>query len=201
MKKNAISHFLQCRNVKKILLTMKLTIIILVASMMHVSATVYSQATKFNFVVKDKPIVEVLAKIEENSNFRFFFQREQVNVNKTVALKANNASVEKILNFLFKDQAVSYKVLEDNLILLASNSSLLSGGNTTFLFRKQVEITGTVKDEEGNPLPGVNVAETGTSNGTITDLNGIYSISVTDENAVLNFSFIGYISQSITFYK
>ncbi len=191
MKKIVTKHFLHGRNAKKLLLTMKLTILFLVASMMHVSASVYSQATKFNFTVENEPIVDVLAQIEETSNFRFFFQREQVNVKKTVSFKANNASVESILEFLFKEESISYKVLEDDLILLASKSSLLLSGNSTFLSLKQVEVKGTVKDKEGNSIPGVNVSEAGTSNGTVTDLEGNFSISVADENATLVFSFIG----------
>lgn len=198
MKKIVTKHFLQGRNAKKILLTMKLTILFLVASMMHVSASVYSQATKFNFTIENEPIVDVLAQIEEASNFRFFFQREQVNVQKTVSFTANNVSVEKILEFLFKEEGILYKVLEDDLILLASKSSLLSSGNKTFLSLKQVEVRGTVTDSDGNPIPGANVAEAGTSNGTITDLDGNYSIYVSNENAVLQFSYIGYIAQSIT---
>jgi TonB-dependent starch-binding outer membrane protein SusC len=61
---------------KKLILTMKLTVFILFLTLMQVSATVYSQATKFSFRAENKQVVEVLQQIEEKSNFRFFFLRE-----------------------------------------------------------------------------------------------------------------------------
>ena len=130
MKKCAINYFPLGRKITKSLLTKKLIILFFAAAMVHVSASVYSQDSKLTFIVTDKPIVEVLAKIEENSDYRFFFQREQINVEKTVTIIANNSSVESILDDLFKRQSVSYKVLEDNLILLYSDSSQSSDSTT-----------------------------------------------------------------------
>ena len=52
-------------------------------------------------------------------------------------------------------------------------------------------VTGIVTDNKGEVIPGVNVMEKGTTNGVITDVNGHYTITVTNENAVLAFSFIG----------
>ena len=59
-------------------------------------------------------------------------------------------------------------------------------------------VTGTVKNEDNQPVPGVSVMKKGTTNGTITDKSGIFSINVKDKNSVLDFSFAGYQSQSIT---
>lgn len=60
-----------------------------------------------------------------------------------------------------------------------------------------VEIRGTVKDETGAPLPGVNVIEKGTANGTTTDGSGSYALLVADENSVIIFSFIGFVPQEV----
>lgn len=62
---------------------------------------------------------------------------------------------------------------------------------------QSLKITGQVKDQAGEPLIGVNVMEKGTTNGTVTDLNGHYSISVNVQNAVLNFSYIGYKTEEV----
>ncbi len=59
-------------------------------------------------------------------------------------------------------------------------------------------VTGTVSDQDGASIPGVNIVVQGTSQGTVTDMDGNYSISVDDPNAVLVFSFIGLISQEVT---
>ena len=66
--------------------------------LLQISTAVYSQTTKFNFTAKNKQIVEVLKEIEESSRFRFFYIREQVNVERMVTVKAKNATVEDILN-------------------------------------------------------------------------------------------------------
>ncbi len=62
----------------------------------------------------------------------------------------------------------------------------------------QITVTGQVKDATGEPLAGVNIMEEGTSNGTITDLDGHFSLMVSDESSVLEFSYIGYQLQQIT---
>lgn len=60
-----------------------------------------------------------------------------------------------------------------------------------------IEITGIVTDESGTALPGVTVVEKGTTNGTITDINGSYTLKVSGNKSILEFSFVGYITQSI----
>jgi TonB-linked SusC/RagA family outer membrane protein len=60
-----------------------------------------------------------------------------------------------------------------------------------------ITVTGTIKDEQGDALPGVNIIEKNTQNGTTTDAAGKYSISVADENSILVFSFIGYGTKEI----
>ena len=69
---------------------------------------------------------------------------------------------------------------------------------STFLLQAQQAVKGTVLDETGQPSIGVSVLEKGTSNGTITDLNGQYELQVKDRDAILIFSFIGYSTQEIT---
>ncbi len=62
----------------------------------------------------------------------------------------------------------------------------------------QTTINGTVTDESGGPLPGVSVVVEGTTQGAVTDFDGLYSISTDNSNAVLIFSYIGYLTQKIT---
>ena len=69
---------------------------------------------------------------------------------------------------------------------------------TPFVYsQSRKQITGSVQDVQGNPLIGVSILETGTSNGTITDMNGTYSLNISSANATLRFSYIGYEEQLI----
>jgi TonB-linked SusC/RagA family outer membrane protein len=195
MKKMSMNAFLQNRRVKKLVLMMKLTMLLLLAGLMQVSATVYSQATKFNFKAENTQIVDVLREIEESSNFRFFYIREQVGVERLVTVKANGATVEQILDELFNGQGISYKVMDDNLVLLSPDKAI---SKLESLSAQQNAVTGKVTDEAGQPLPGVTVLIKGTTNGTVTNSNGIYTISNIPENTTLVFSFIGLRTQEVT---
>ena len=191
-----MNAFLQCRRLKKLYLMMKLTAILFLVGMMQVSATVYSQATKFSFNTENKQIVDVLKEIEETSNFRFLYIREQVDVEQLVSVKARNATVEEILDEIFADQKISYKVLEDNLVLLSPSDNPITVEAIGSI--QQNTVSGTVTDESGQPLPGVTVIVKGTTQGTVTDANGYYTLSSVPEGVVLQFSFVGMKTQEIS---
>jgi TonB-linked SusC/RagA family outer membrane protein len=74
----------------------------------------------------------------------------------------------------------------------------LTPGNPAAEEQQQIRVSGTiVEGATGTPMPGVNIQVKGTSVGAISDADGKYSINVTDKNAVLVFSFIGYVSQEV----
>lgn len=173
---------------------MKLTIVILLVSLLQVSTKVYSQGTKFNLNVKNKRIVEVLKEIEESSKFRFFYIREQVNVERVVSIKANQATIDDILEELFKRQGINFQVMEDFLILLSPEDITYINTNN---LQQQKSISGTITDEFNQTLPGVTIYIKGTSQGTVSDSNGNYSISNILKNDILVFSFVGMSKQEI----
>jgi hypothetical protein len=90
------------------------------------------------------------------------------------------------MSLVLDNTEVSYKVLDNNFIVITPKSLL-----------QQTRITGTVTDENGNPLPGVNVQIEGTMIGSITDINGKYSIDKPTDNIILVFSFMGYNTQKV----
>ena len=185
---------MQKRRGRNLLLKMKLTFIVLMACLMQVSATVYSQATKFSFNLQNKQVVEVLKEIEENSAFRFFYQREQVDVTRKVDLNVTDRSVESVLDELFKNQGVTYKVLQDNLIIITPVGQKVE---MTGFQQQKKPVSGKVTDSTGGSLPGVSVVVKGSTTGTITDVNGNYSLANVQANATLQFSFVGMKTQEI----
>jgi len=192
MKKFLNQCFALCENKQKILLKMKFTLFFTLVMCLQVSATVFSQATKFNFEVKNEQVAGVLKQIESNSNFRFFFQREQIDVDRKVDLIASENSIEEILNELFDNQSINYRILDDDLILLLPKKSNGEVQQQRFL------VTGKITDiSSGEAMPGVNIMVKGTTIGTVSDADGIYSISVNDMNATLVFSFIGYSNKEV----
>lgn len=193
MKKNVTAFFCVIQKRRKLLLKMKLTLVIMITCLMQVSATVYSQATKFTFDLKKKQVADILRDIEEESNFRFFYQREQVDVERVISLNADENTVEEILTAIFKDEGVKYKVLENDLILLSPDSKNFE----EMLDAQQKAISGKVVDQDGLSLPGVTVLVKGTSNGTVTNADGEYTLTNIPDDAIIQFSFIGMLTKEI----
>ncbi len=186
--------FLHNRIVQKVLQTMKLTTLFLLLSLMQVSATVYSQATKFNFKAENKQIADVLKEIEESSDFRFFYIREQVDVERQVSLSATNSTIEEILDEIFQDQKVIYQVMDDNAILLRPETHKLHSQKED---QQQKSVSGKVTDSGGAPLPGVTIVLKGTANGTVSNIDGVFALQNIPENATLVFSFVGMKTQEV----
>lgn len=193
MKKNELFHLSNKGRWQKLLRIMKLTMLFLILGLLQVSASVYSQSTKFSINSQNSKIRDILRDIEDQSNFRFFYQNEQIDVDRVVDLNVSDYTVEEILDILFSNGQIKYTVLEDNLILLASEQR--SGSIKRVINGKdgqqQNTVVGTVVDKGGQSLPGVTVIEKGTTNGTITDIDGKYSLPNISNEATLVFSFVG----------
>jgi iron complex outermembrane receptor protein len=174
------------QGIKKLLLIMKLALTFVLLSVLQVSANVYSQST-VNLDVQDKSLRDVLKTIEQNSSFRFFYSDDLIFMNRSVDIKADNQKVTDVLNGIFESSDLTYKVFENNLIVIVPKSEALQDFN----------ITGVVRDSEGFPLPGVNVLIEGTTVGVISDANGKFSLNVPNENSVLVFSYVGFLSEKV----
>jgi TonB-linked SusC/RagA family outer membrane protein len=178
-----------CCNYHKLLLTMKIIFLLLFCGLVNlIGSPTYSQNTKISLSLRDVTIEEVLNKIESESEFYFLFNQKLINVQQKVNIEADQESIKDILDeILSKD--MKYVVYDRQIIITPST------GNANYELFQQKNITGVVKDKDGNPLPGVNVLVSGTTVGAITDIGGNYSIAVPTEGASLTFSFIGYESQ------
>lgn len=178
---------------QKLIKIMKLSIILLMIATLNVLAEdVYSQNMVFSLDYDMTNIGTVLKEIEDQSEFYFLFNQELVDVNKEVSIKMTDKNLDEILTYLFKGTDVDYAMLGKQVIL--SPGKYLADLK---LETQQLVINGNVIDTEGNPIPGVNVVEKGTTNGVITNIEGKYSISINSPDAVLSFSFIGYLTEEI----
>ncbi len=194
MKKNVKRLFHNLWEPKKLILKMKLTFIIIMACLVQASASVYSQSTKFSFDVNEKKIIDLFMEIESQSEFRFFFQREQIDTDRKVNLNVQGKTVEEILSTIFKGYHVAFKVTDNNLILLSQEGTdpeIMEVG------LQQKSISGRVTDVEGQPLPGVSIVVKGTTSGVVTDPEGNFNLSDVSQDAILVFSFVGMKPQEV----
>lgn len=187
MKKNGIGLSRPLMGgIKKLLLMTKLTIFLSLFFVIQLSANVYSQ-TRLTVDSKNKTVKEVLLDIENQSEFRFFYNEQFSDLNRQVKFNIDDQSIQEVMNGLFEASDFTYKIMENNLIVITPGES-----------EQNKSVSGKVTDELRQPLPGVTVVVKGTTNGTVTNTDGIYSISNIPDNATLVFSFVGMLTQEIS---
>ncbi|WP_298652180.1 TonB-dependent receptor [uncultured Proteiniphilum sp.] len=133
---------------------------------------------------------DVLSEIEKNSEFIFIYE-DALDLNKKVSINAKNENISNILNKLFESTDIQY-IISDRQIAISKKGDLRQPPS-----QQNIRVTGTVSDNLDEPLPGVTIIVRGTAQGTTTDTNGEYSISVPNDTCVLQFSYIGFTPQEI----
>lgn len=161
---------------------MKFTMLLMLVGSMHVYADGFSQS-KISLRLQQADLKRALILIEKQSNVRFLYNQNVLKNAGKVSVEVNNEALVKVLNEILEGTGISYKILEDDLVVLNFDEE--------FFVPADVKVTGTVTDSMRNPVPGASVIVKGTKNGTSTDANGNYSITVAD-NATLVFSGIGF---------
>ncbi len=145
---------------------------------------------------ENEKLIVVLSRIEELVHVKFSYNPKTIPIDKQVSVHLREATLRDVLSDLLEPLTINFEVSGDYIILgkhLVNDVPDSHGStNTTFQDATALTVSGTVTSEAGETMPGVNVIEKGTTNGTTTDAEGKYSIVISDNNAVLVFSFIGY---------
>lgn len=165
---------------------MKLTALLMLVAFLHVNAIGFSQ--NINFSGKRMPLEKVFSTVEKQSNYRFFYDFRELKGSRVVDVDFRQATIRQVLNECLKDQPFTFTI-EDKIIVITRKA--LPKAPLPAQPAPPADIRGTVKDEQGNPIPGVSVIVTGTTRGTITDGNGVFSIKAAPEE-MLKFSILGY---------
>jgi len=176
----------------KFLLSVKLTSVILLATLLQVQASGYAQ--RITITARNIRLEQVFKEIKKQTDYNFFYDQEMVQVAPPVSISVKNATVEKVLEQCFAGQFLTYEI-EKNTITIkrkANAASLLKALN------QGVVITGKVTDAaDGGPVPNVSIRIKGATGGASTDNDGKFSITAPDANAVLVFTFVGYVTKEV----
>ena len=176
---------------RQVLRKMKITVLLLFVSVISLFANdIYAQTTKLSLYFNNEKIVDVLLQIEQQSEYRFFYN-ESVDVNHKVSIDVKNRTVFDILDLILKETEIKYKLVGRQIALYYTNNPFSS------IAGWQGAVSGKVTDSDGKPLPGVTVVVKGTTNGTVTNADGEYSLTNIPENATFVFSFVGMKTQEI----
>lgn len=173
----------------KILHVMRFYLLFLIVSITQAfGSALYSQSASLTLRMNDTTIEDVLNRIEEQTEFRFLYNKKIVDVEHKVNVSTKNGKITDVLDHLFKDAGISYTI-SDRQIVLNKKDAFKS-------VQQSNQVTGIVTDANGDPIIGANVIEKGTTNGIISDLDGKFTINV-NPGAVLQVSYIGYITREI----
>lgn len=177
-------------------LSMKLTLLLICAGVLHASAVTLGQTVTIN--KKNEKMTQVLKEIQKQTGYHIFYESSLIPDNLVVSLSAKDQRIEPTLNQLLSKHGYEYKIVDKNIIL--SHSSLNKNINRLNSKNKeavQLTIQGTIKDDQGETLPNASIKEKGTNNSAMSDENGNYRIAVSSGTAVLVISYVGYQEQEI----
>jgi len=166
---------------------MKLTLVFLLLGIFSANAYVYSQNLNIDFSKKTFTVGEVLATIEKNTDYRFLYRNDQIDLNRVLTINnTSEKSIDAVLTNILKNTGINYKTVQNNLIILSP-----------VIEQQKLSVTGKVTDNTGEPMVGVTVSVTGTTRAVISDLNGNYTITIRPEDKILSYSFIGMKRQDV----
>lgn len=172
---------------------MKVTSLCNLLAVCSISASTYAQSLKFSIHKQNSSISEIFKEIEKKSDFTFFFNDNQINVKQKVNVSANNANIEDVLAQVLQNTGYDYQIIDKQILIKVSDKDVMVVPSVA---QGNKKITGIVLDATGMPVFGANVIEKGTTNGTITDIDGKFSLNV-ERGATLVVSYIGFAKQEI----
>ena len=183
MKKKLVrvSQYIKIRSIKTVGLALFSSLIL--------APSLYAQ---ISLDVQDQSIRHILKEIEKAGEYKFFYNSDLSNLDHKTSISVQDKNIDEVMSLLLANTEISYKKEANNMIVLTVKSS-----SSPQAPRKTRKITGTVVDPDGLPIIGANVIEQGTTNGSITDLDGKFELIIT-ENAILNISYIGFSDKQIT---
>jgi len=154
----------------------------------------YSQ-TKLDINVNKVPLANLFHEIQEKSEYIFFYNDEVLLNSGNVSLNLKGATLTTILDNALKDKGVVYRIDDRQVIIFGKE--ITPEPVTSKIDKQDFTVTGTVQDQSGQPLPGANILEKGTTNGTQTDFDGNFEITISNADAILSVSYIGFSSKEI----
>ena len=193
MKKNGC-RVLSCpAPIIKCLLLMKLTVLLICFFSLQSIAHVGYAQEKVTLKLANASLRTAFKIIERQTYFRFVYNEEILPTEQKININVQSEPVGNVLKQLLNKTELTFKIVGNDLIVISTEQKEAADVRVPLAF----EVTGRATDTRNNPLPNVTVQEKGTSNGTSTKEHGTFTINVTDENAVLVFSSVGFLDQEI----
>ncbi len=177
-------------------LKLNMMIFIILGGLLSVSTNTYSQNFKISISMKNVEILEVIKEIEKQSDFDFFYKNNDFKTDVKINIDVTDATIKEILDYVLGNTGLTYSIVDKDIAItkISKQANNQNQSNQSVIIG---EITGIVTDENGEPLPGVNIIIEGTTIGTVTNFDGEYVLEVGEFTGNLVFSFMGFKQQVI----
>ena len=206
------------------ILSLKPMLMLLIVSLnaFQIQADTVKKGESISLSFQNTSLKEIFREIEKKTNYKFFYSTKAINETKQVSIALHNAAIETVVSALLGNSTdLSFKIRGDQIMLKrakkqkeillpeisghtviteevnSDNNSQLASSLISSYVNYEITVSGTVTSATGESMPGVNIIQKGTTNGTTTDVDGKYSLVVSEGDAVLVFSFIGYTTQEV----
>ena len=148
--------------------------------------------------MKKASLPEVFNEIEDKTEFIFTYGNDVKAIKTKLRLSYRKATVAEILKNIAQQTRVEFLQINQT-ITVKGNQEAIKQIENSFKNEEKLDkiVTGKVTDENGSELPGVNVLVKGTNIGTITNVEGNYSLNVPDDATILVFSYVGYLTEEV----
>lgn len=156
--------------------------------MLLMTTHLYGQSVKIDVVLRNGTLKDFISTVEQRTNYTFMLDNT-INQAQEVKIEAKQEELSSILKRVFDKKNITYEVSGRQIILRSTQAHITSSGLK--------KITGVIIDTSGEPIIGANVVEKGTTNGTITDSSGSFTLEISS-NAQLQVSYIGYINETVS---
>lgn len=172
---------------RKLLMRIKLVVLIMTASLLQVAAAGFAQ--KLTYKQKGATLEQIFKEITKQTGYEVFYADKGINAAKAINVDFKNTDLTEVLDKCLSKQPLSYSIEDNSIVIRVKQKSLF---DKVMEFMVAVEVKGRVLDEKGQPLPGATIRVKGTTRTTSTNQNGEFQLNSIEENAVLQFIYIGY---------
>lgn len=204
MKKSFIKRRFLCKIVK---ISLSQIALILLFSSITLAMPVRAQEildTKVSVTLSNVSLENSLTELEKSAQVKFSYNSRALKLSQKVSVVANKEALSSVLDRLLKPLNIQYFQVSNRIVLrkndersLTINSETDPSMNLNGAALAEITVKGTVIDEKGEKLPGVNISVKGTTRGVTTNVNGEFSIDLPNAKSILLFSFVGFLSQEI----
>lgn len=155
------------------------------------SGLMLAQNQKVTFKASTSTIQKVFEEIEKQTKLTVSYNQTQLDIAQAVSLQTGSKPVSQILEEALRNTGFTFQIENKHIIIIPLKST-----TATEVKGQPRKVSGVVKDKTGEPIIGANVVLKGTTNGTVTDIDGMYSLNV-PSSGTLQISYIGYFTQEI----